>query len=68
MVEDGVNGYVYHSGSGELAACIRKMLEQDGPAYVSMCRASMEKAKALFDPERYVEEIEAQYQKFTHNR
>ena len=63
LVDEGVNGYIYTGGSEELAACIQMMLALDEPAYAAMSRASMEKAKALFDAERYVEELETRYRK-----
>lgn len=59
LVDDGINGYVYCGGSGELAACIEKMMTLDEAAYAAMSRASMEKAKMLFDADAYVARIEA---------
>ena len=61
LVDDGENGYVYRGGSEELAACIQKMLALDAEAYEAMSHASMERAKALFDAEKYVEALEAKY-------
>lgn len=58
LVDEGENGYIYAGGSEELAACIQKMLALDETAYEAMSRASMEKAKKLFDAEKYVQEIE----------
>ena len=61
LVTEGENGYVYHGGSEELAQCIEKMLALDEAAYAAMSRASMEKAKALFDAQTYAEELEKRY-------
>lgn len=59
LVDDGENGYIYRGGSEQLAACIEKMLALDEQAYEAMSAASMEKAKALFDAEQYVIQLEA---------
>lgn len=61
LVDDGVNGYIYRGGSEELAACIQKMLALDEAAYEAMSKASMERAKALFDAGKYVEVLEEKY-------
>ncbi len=61
LVDDGQNGYIYRGGSDELAACIQKMLALDEDAYGAMSRASMARAKALFDAEKYVDALETRY-------
>lgn len=61
LVDEGENGYVYRGGAKELAASIRKMLALSDEEYEKMSHCSVEKAKALFDPMQYVEQIEAQY-------
>ena len=63
LVEDGVNGYIYPAAQGAraLAACIRNMRNQSPEAYHAMAQASLEKAKAMFDAENYVDEIERYY-------
>ena len=61
LVDDGENGYVYRGGSEELAQCIEKMLALDEAAYAAMSEASMARAKALFDAEKYVETLEEKY-------
>ena len=58
LVEDGVNGYVYHGGAQALAEKIQKLLALDEGEYETMSRKAMEKAKALFDAESYVAELE----------
>lgn len=58
LVEEGVNGYVYRGGAEELAHCIRRMLSLSSDAYEAMARHSMEKARELFDPITYIEQIE----------
>lgn len=61
LVDEGVNGHIYTGGSEELAACIQDMLNLDEPAYDAMSKASMEKAKTLFNAEQYIVELEAKY-------
>lgn len=61
LVTEGENGYIYTGGSEALAKCIQKLLALDEAVYNAMSRASMEKAKALFDSEKYVLELEVQY-------
>ena len=58
LVEDGKNGYVYQSGSDELAECIGKMMKLSVEEYTEMASSSLEKAKVLFDADNYVSELE----------
>jgi 1,4-alpha-glucan branching enzyme len=59
LVDEGENGFVYHGGAEELADCIRKMLDLSDEAYEAMSHKAVEKAKTLFDPMGYVEQLEA---------
>ena len=59
LVEDGVNGYIYDHSSENLKDCIVKLLQLDEEEYRAMAMASLEKAKSLFAPNAYVEQIEA---------
>lgn len=63
LVEDGVNGYVYPAvqGAQALAACIENMISLSPEAYHAMAQASLKKARAMFDSENYVDEIERYY-------
>lgn len=61
LVDEDKNGYVYRGGAEELAACIRKMLALTDEEYEKMSRRAVEKAKMLFDPMGYVEQLEAEY-------
>ncbi len=61
LVEDGVNGYIYHGGAEALAECIRNMLALDETAYAHMETAAQEKAKQLFSAQQYVQQLEAHY-------
>lgn len=63
LVEDGVNGYIYGRTSDELAASLEKMLSLSADEYKEMASASLEKARRMFDPNRYAEEIENWYRK-----
>ena len=63
LVEDGVNGYIYEKTAENLADCIRKQQHLTEEEYQAMSRASLERAKALFSPDAYVEQIENWYQK-----
>ena len=58
LVEDGVNGYIYEKTADALAECIEKMQKLDLGTYQKMANASLEKAKAMFDAEKYVDVIE----------
>lgn len=62
LVSEGENGYVYHGGSEELAQCIQKVLALSEEEYKKMALCSLERAKQLFDAERYVKELEERYQ------
>lgn len=66
LVEDGVNGFVCPAAQGAtaLAACIRKMAELPVDAYRAMGRSAAEKARELFDPENYIDQLEAYYASF----
>lgn len=62
LVEDGVNGYIYHRDAGELAECIRKVTALPEETYRAMSNSALEKAKAMFDATAYVEHIGMRYQ------
>lgn len=64
MVDDGKNGYIYHvkEGASGLVRCIRKMIELQSDEYKAMAECSLGKAKELFDPDVYVNEIEKYYE------
>jgi hypothetical protein len=57
-VDEGENGYVYHGGAAELAGSIRKMLTLTDEEYEKMSLCAVEKAKELFNPMQYVEQLE----------
>ena len=61
LVEDGVNGYIYEKSAENLASCIRKLQQLNADAYRTMAEASLERAKQMFSPEAYVEQIEKYY-------
>lgn len=61
LVDEGKNGFVYRGGAEELADCIRKMLALNDEEYRKMSLCAVEKARAMFDPAKYVEQIEAYY-------
>lgn len=64
LVEEGVNGYIYGRTAEELAVSIEKMLKLPQADYRKMAGAALQKARTLFNPERYAAEIENWYQKF----
>lgn len=66
LVEDGVNGYVYSAAQGvqALAGCIQNMMKLPSQTYRAMAQASLERAKEMFDPENYVDELEKYYAEF----
>ena len=61
LVENGVNGYIYGKTADDLAACITKLQQLDAEEYRAMAEASLERAKRMFSPEAYVEQIENYY-------
>lgn len=61
LVEDGVNGYIFHSKE-ELGECLMQLITLDERVYRKMCESSLERAKALFDPQKYVEKLLEYYQ------
>lgn len=61
LVEDGVNGYIYREKDA-LAEKLQQLMALPEPEYEGMCKSSLERAKALFDPEQYVERLIALYQ------
>ncbi len=66
LVDDGVNGYVYNAKSGvdALAECIWKMMGLTEAEYKTMTMCSLNKAKRLFNPDQYVNQIEKYYAEF----
>lgn len=67
LVEDGVNGYIYGKTDGELAAAIGKLLALSEEECQKMGAASLERAKALFDPNAYVDWLEGWYRNAKEN-
>ena len=61
LVEDGVNGYIYEKTAENLAGCIRKLQQLSEEEYRAMSEASLERAKRMFSPEAYVEQIETYF-------
>ena len=63
LVDDGENGCVYSAklGANALANCIQKIIGLTETEYKAMAECSMEKAKKLFDPNQYVNQIEQHY-------
>jgi len=56
LVEHGANGYIYKSGE-ELTEYLKKILALPQSEYSAMSRNATEKAKATFDPTKYVDEL-----------
>ena len=63
LVSDGENGYVYSDFSG-LENCLNKMLSLSADDYEKMSVCSLNMAKEMFNPEKYVNEIENLYEEF----
>lgn len=63
LVDDGKNGYVYSAekGTDALADCIQKMMGLTEAEYKVLAECSLVKAKRLFNPDRYVDQIEKYY-------
>lgn len=66
LVDDGVNGFVYPAAQGAqaLASCIQNMMRLSSQTYRAMAQASLDRAKEMFDPEKYVSVIEKYYAEF----
>ena len=62
LVQGGVNGYVFRGGAEELSDCIRKMLSLSDAEYDAMSRNCVEKAREMFNPITYIEQIEELWQ------
>jgi glycosyltransferase involved in cell wall biosynthesis len=63
LVEDGVNGYVYPAveGADALSACIQKMQALPQEVYCAMSASALQKARQMFDPNQYIDELEKYY-------
>lgn len=63
LVDDGKNGYVYEAkkGADALAGCIQKMNELTQDEYKAMAECSLDKAENMFNPNKYIDEIEKYY-------
>lgn len=68
LVEEGKNGYVYQTqpkneqtAVDALAECIKKMTALSADEYRRMAECSLEKAKKLFNPNVYIDQIMKQY-------
>lgn len=67
LVDEGKNGFIYQGGAAELADCIQKMLALSDEEYKTMANCAVDKAKALFDPVKYVEWLEKLYGEVCHD-
>lgn len=63
LVEDSVNGYIFEGTAKELAEKISKLQMLPEAMYRKMTQSSLEKAKVMFSPEAYVEQIENCYKR-----
>lgn len=61
LVENDENGYVYDDSEKGLENCIKKMGNLPEKEYRRMAQASLDRAKALFNPDRYIHELETYY-------
>lgn len=56
LVEDGQNGYIFRNEE-ELKSVIQKIINIDDDKYKSMCNYSFDKARELFNVDKYVESV-----------
>lgn len=68
LVEDGVNGYVYHGGVEELTKKITELQGLNNEEYAAMAEESLKRAKMLFSPENYVEQMLGYYREIKENK
>lgn len=63
LVEDGKNGYIYSDKEGlpGLSDCLQKIFNLTYEEYQSMVRCSLDKARKMFNPEKYIDKIETYY-------
>ena len=63
LVAPGENGYIYPAAEGAeaLAAALEQVFALEPAAYSAMCRASLARARAMFDPRHYVEQLMEYY-------
>ena len=61
LVENDENGYVYDGSEKGLENCIKKMGNLPENEYRRMAQASLDRARAPFDPDRYIHELETYY-------
>lgn len=68
LVQDGTNGYIYKTEDGidSLIECCQKMISLSETEYKTMSKNSLQKAKELFDCEKYIDALEAYYKEFSH--
>ena len=62
LVEEGKNGFVFRNAE-ELKAAIERMIALPSSEYEELCNNSCEMAKAMFDGNGYVDQIERYYRK-----
>lgn len=60
LVDDGQNGYICDQSEHALAECLSKMLALSQSEYRNMACCALEKARAMFDADRYVAALEEQ--------
>ena len=56
IVDDSIDGFVYNN-IDELKKCIEKMINLTNEQYSSMCKNALEKAKLMFDPDKYIDKL-----------
>lgn len=64
LVKDGLNGYIYADRS-QLADRLKDVFALPQTEYSAMCRNSLEAAKEMFDADRYIDALMAQYHAIT---
>ena len=68
LVDDGVTGYIVPAKDAEkLAEAIKKMSDMPSKDLLAMGQAATQKAKSMFDAEKYAREIIKKYEEIIKN-
>ena len=68
LVDDGITGYIVPAKDAEkLAEAIKKMSDMPSKDLLAMGQAATQKAKSMFDAQKYAREIVKKYEEIINN-